>query len=135
MREIITLSGRLLDLAVALAKGYEARCDIELFNNDVVIKNPTGSVWFELKDFSPTVNWSIAGRVIDDHGITVACDWLEKAEQKIWSASIGGAHTFHTVLTAAMRCFVSSKLGHFIQLPNDIVAKLEIAPNVLDKKL
>lgn len=74
--------------------------------------------------YSPSTDWSQGGPIIEQEGITVS------DEGTMWSAYIrknlfkddGSEHwqVGPTPLIAAMRCYVASKLGNEVEIPNNL---------------
>ena len=68
------------------------------------------------------LDWAQGGPIIEREGIGLECD-----DQGIWfasydlSAETAWGATGKTPLEAAMRCYVSVKLGNDIELPNQIL--------------
>lgn len=85
------LRGSALDWAVAKCEG---RTDICL-------------------DYS--TDWSQGGPIIEREGI-------DTYQSGVWVAEIGGKHTTEgpTPLIAAMRCFVASRLGDEVNIPEEL---------------
>lgn len=105
------LSGAALDWAVAKAGGTT---HIEL-------------VWETLRDkWSPSTDWAAGGKIIERERIC-----LEDAAGMYWTASLvhedkeyGGVERAEeqgtTPLEAAMRCYVASKLGNDVEIPEEL---------------
>ena len=71
-----------------------------------------------LPTISPSTAWAQGGPVIEREGITLRCGlhgW--DAELEEFDAISHGP----TALIAAMRCFVSSKLGDEVDVPDELV--------------
>lgn len=76
-----------------------------------------------LQDFDPSGNWSQGGPIIEREKIATGFDdahWL-------WVGTIYGDDTKPDVfqygptpLVAAMRCFVASKLGEEVEIPDEL---------------
>ena len=69
--------------------------------------------------YRPSVDWAIGGPVIEREGITLRCGlhgW--DAELEEFDAISHGP----TALIAAMRCFVSSKLGDEDDVPEELLS-------------
>ena len=66
--------------------------------------------------FSPSTLWQEGGPIIEREGIDIY-------QSGVWVAEIGGNHTTEgpTPLIAAMRCFVASKLGDTVDIPEELV--------------
>jgi hypothetical protein len=115
------LTGAALDWAVAIAEGWKPE----------KVSDDRGEYWWFFKDsrgmnpkhYHPSTHWGIGGAIIEREGISVA---LERGEPwAAWSKAPfrDDAEAFgygETPLTAAMRCYVASKLGDEVQLPEGI---------------
>ena len=113
------LSGAALDWAVLMAEGWSAitatdNGGTELWvHKDGKYKNP--------KLYHPSNNWMQGGPIIEREKIGVDCD-----DQGVWfasydlSAGTSWGATGTTPLTAAMRCYVASKLGDEVQIPEGL---------------
>ena len=71
--------------------------------------------------YTPSTNWSQGGLIIEGKRIKLE-PVLPKFGGDTWFALIfgGGSSTGPTPLIAAMRCFVISKLGHEIEIPEEL---------------
>ncbi len=78
-----------------------------------------------------STNWSEAGPIIEEHGIEILCNVsAEQAKRFIegthadWFAcmNMGRSKHYHglTPLIAAMRCYVTSKLGDEVDVPEEL---------------
>ena len=72
--------------------------------------------------WEPSTNWSYAGPIIEVEKITVMA-----LEDGGWTASVGelwvaeeGGICGPTPLIAAMRCYVASKLGDTVEIPEEL---------------
>jgi len=104
------LSGAALDWAVAWAE-------------NITIKHFSGVFYLlDGDEWNPTRNWAQGGPIIEREGISV--DRIGGAWTADIADSVGGyiEHTESgtTPLIAAMRCYVTSKLGDEIDLPEDL---------------
>lgn len=72
--------------------------------------------------FYPSTNWAQGGPIIERNKITITGEgfpWWEC--EKGWYAHIGDLYTWgDTPLEAAMRCFVSSRLGDEVDVPEEL---------------
>jgi hypothetical protein len=110
------LIGPALDWAVAKCEGYEPFPDG--FGIRVVDADNTFII------FCPSCFWQQGGPIIKREGITIAF------EQGTWSAYFrdnlfneDGSEYFQrgtTPLIAAMRCYVASKLGDEVEIPEEL---------------
>ena len=72
--------------------------------------------------FFPSTNWAQGGPIIDGHKISLAYALCCGNTGQKWEAvsvddlRLGG----HTPLVAAMRCYVASKLGDEIDIPEEL---------------
>lgn len=109
------LSGDVLDVAVVLALGYTIN------ENRCAVLNGTSE--FNVDCFNPSEVWAQGGPIIERERIELRC-W--EFHSTPWKASIG-RDSFEleeygpTPLIAAMRCYVASKLGDEIEIPEELV--------------
>lgn len=107
-----TLTGPALDYAAAIADGRD------YWRIDVTPKRWTQDA------FTPSTDWAQGGPIIEREGLTVGRQ-VHKTE---WSAEAfdgsGMSMTFlrfgPTPLVAAMRCYVTSKLGDTVEIPDEL---------------
>jgi len=79
----------------------------------------TGAV--ERGNFNPSTNWSQGGPIIEREKIRLDTTW--NCEDGYWSArmdTVGGWWLGDTPLIAAMRCYVTAKLGDEVEIPEDL---------------
>ena len=74
--------------------------------------------------YSPSTDWAQGGPIIERDGMHVDC--LRQGKKPIWEAWPYASGTKHiqqgpTPLIAAMRCFVASKLGDEVDVPEELV--------------
>ena len=112
------LKYRALDWAVAKAKGKTVFISKQgkLMAANYGDFNPKhGAPWW-----NPSTNQSQGGLIIDREDIAV---WPD-AEEGGWFASSGGGrgadYKGPTLLIAAMRCYVASKLGDEVYIPTEL---------------
>lgn len=105
-----------LDWAVAKCEGLDALLD-KSYPYDKV----TG-VWVngfpEQKLYSPSTDWSQGGPIIEREKISIDYD------RDIWNASKSDQSAYYqgdTPLEAAMRCYVASKLGDEVEIPEELL--------------
>ena len=115
------LSGAALDWAVAKAEGDELTCKS--------IQYPEYAKHYP--KVSPSTNWALGGPIIEREQIAI---WPESHDgvigtenSKQWLATMyyngGEQYTSEpspSPLEAAMRCYVASKLGDEVQLPEEL---------------
>ena len=110
------LSDVALDWAVASAQGLLAFG----WENDMGLLDITLSTG-EHEYFNPSLDWAQGGPIIERERIELtyygdAQGWAVYAGRIVQSAGIG-----HTPLIAAMRCYVASKLGDEVDVPDKLV--------------
>lgn len=101
------LTGAALDLAVAKCK----------FVGVPAIKIVCGVLYTtEGDNWQPSTDWAQAGPIIERERINL---WNEGYD---WEASLYGEHIVwgETPLVAAMRCYVASKLGDEVDVPDEL---------------
>jgi len=121
------LTGAALDWAVGMALGHDMSKAINL-GAYLRIPAHTGSAY--TVTFCPSTDWTVGGSIIEQEGIDVCCrptgskhnpepDW---ASAKFLSAQEPAAflQSGPTPLIAAMRCFVASKLGDDVNMPEGL---------------
>jgi hypothetical protein len=99
--------GQVLDYLVAECEGIEVR------QVEGVLVDPLGL------QFSPSIDWSYGGMVIEREKITLDVwgdEWLAtRIEDPAISEAIAP-----TPLVAAMRCYVVSQLGDEVEVPDEL---------------
>jgi hypothetical protein len=73
--------------------------------------------------FSPSTNWSQGGPIIEREEIDTYCHESPKSGCGWWVAEITGAKAKgrgNSPLEAAMRCYVASKLGAEVEIPEEL---------------
>lgn len=105
------LTDAALDWAVYKAeKGY---------NPQIIYGKVHDDCGWEYIAYSPSINWALAGPIIDRERITIAPH--EKHGAKAWRAlHMRTMLTGPTPLIAAMRCYVASKLGDSVDVPEEL---------------
>jgi hypothetical protein len=110
------LTGAALDWAVAKCEGHEVFIKYAPVQ---VMYTPQGKrSWYI---YRPTTNWAQGGPIIEREKIRLDTTWNQ--EDGHWSAridSVGGWWLGETPLIAAMRCYVVSKLGDEIEIPEEL---------------
>jgi hypothetical protein len=85
-----------------------------------------GEYW-DTDDYS--TNWALAGPIIEREGISTAIDTSGVFEGFVWFASVDDILVDPdeaigvrgpTPLIAAMRCYVASKLGDEVEIPEEL---------------
>lgn len=124
--ETAKLEGAALDWAVAKALYTDRRVEISPFGHIQVEKNPgcgeiLGFGWFA---FSPSTAWAQGGPIIERERIAIRyeTDW-EVPNWGAWRVDVDDRQEImgETPLIAAMRCYVASKLGAVVEVPDELV--------------
>jgi hypothetical protein len=104
------LTGAALDWAVAKCEGMA-----EYYMPDEQCAFDDEGVAFE-----PSCNWAQGGPIIEREEIAI---WPDENGGYFASANEGASKDYHaeTYLIAAMRCYVASKLGDEIELPEELM--------------
>ena len=105
---VYTLSGPILDWAVATINKLHHRQDVIKFHT---IEWKTHK---HLKQYTPSTNWEQGGPIIERECISLKAIATEPVH---WQAGFFGQIKGPTALIAAMRCFVASKLGAEVEIP------------------
>ena len=112
-------TGAALDWAVAKCEGRPHSYAV----TDVKGQPPLTAV-----AFTPSTDWGIGGPIIEREGIE--WQWLPRSNQYgARKPSLGGMNrTFWmdgpTILVAAMRCYVASRLGDEVDVPDQLLEVL-----------
>lgn len=107
------LVGAQLDWAVAKAEGHSPYIQPATGLNTI----KRGCV---VDYYNPSSNWSWAGPIIENELHSIQHAEHSKWGGVIWQAESGDNLAYGpTFLIAAMRCYVKTKLGHTVEVPND----------------
>ena len=105
------LTGTALDWAVALIEypDWKAQGYLECYPYDLCFDGG--------ETYSPCTDWAQAGPIIEREWM---CVW--HCGKNYWKADIGGSSSQSgpTPLVAAMRCYVASKLGDEVDVPDEV---------------
>jgi hypothetical protein len=122
MSKVSELQGAALDWAVAKCEGKGIEFDDP--------KDPwltlDGIAYQPLHSYTPTTDWAQGGPIIERDGISMR--FSERDARGAWYAVLGPNRFLSpdfegsgpTPLVAAMRCYVASKLGDEIDLPEEL---------------
>lgn len=107
------LTGAALDWAVAKAEGWSEEGLEDIANGDT----------FPAHSFS--TDWSLAGPIIERESINLIYrhpnfNGLWTAFNDEWDDDMNGVNCGDTPLIAAMRCYVASKLGDEVEVPDEL---------------
>ena len=105
MMKVSELTGAALDWAVAKCEGEEVR----------LIKGQLETLW-TVNGYKPSTNWAQGGPIIDREELSS----LKCYSTNEWGCLNGEVFCDGpTPLVAAMRCYVASKLGDEVEIPED----------------
>jgi hypothetical protein len=103
------LEGNALNYAVAIAEGFS---------------NSSAASIVIMQTYQPSTNWRQGGPIIEREQITLDCRSHHSWEARIWAIHLDNfvdAKYNSTPLIAAMRCYVASKLGEVVDIPDELV--------------
>ena len=105
------LKGAALDWAVAKCEGYF----------DIVIAGALIGVAdvFYFDVWTPSTDWAQGGPIIERGGIMIE-RWASTGHWQAANALVTKVFTAETPLVAAMRCYVASKLGDEVEVPEEL---------------
>lgn len=116
------LSGAALDWAVAKCEGFTAYNSMT--GEMLSLRNEYGLV--QLCDYNYSADWAFGGPIIEREGLYLkandsANEWACGALSiKRYDNKPGPLYFGPTPLVAAMRCYVASKLGDEIEIPEEV---------------
>lgn len=104
-------TSELIDLVL---DGVVAKCEGITLNDGNTISN-------DCDVYSPSTDWSQGGPIIEREGISL--EWSGWGGDEQWIAYLKHDDEFKgpTPLIAAMRCYVSSKLGDEVDIPDELM--------------
>ena len=106
------LTGAALDWAVAKCEGVS----VAMFA-DILRVNTHETHYVFGPEYNPSTNWSQGGPIIEREKIAVDYD------HDVWNATVYGQPCYFsgpTPLIVAMRCYVASKLGDEVDVPEEL---------------
>jgi hypothetical protein len=112
--KVSELTGAALDWAVAMANDYKPRI---YSTQSIRAQLPSGGV---IAPFMPSFNWAQGGPIIEREGIATR----ENGDSDDWYACKrwdNHGKFGATPLIAAMRCYVASKLGDEVEVPEELL--------------
>ena len=120
------LTGVALDWAVAKCEGKTPKVDCTAFRNTFKYCIYLGWSYDNegrdsIIEYSPSTNWLLGGPIIEREKIRLDTTW--NCEDGYWSArmdTVGGWWLGDTPLIAAMRCYVVSRLGDTVEIPDEL---------------
>lgn len=112
------LTGAALDWAVAQCEGIDALAVPERRTSFAHVEYRSEKTGWDFRDYTPSTNWAQAGPIIERERIALVAYTQSWAASKFDNVFFIGAGP--TPLIAAMRCFVASKLGDEIEIPEEL---------------
>ena len=108
------LQGAALDWAVAKCEGYPMGIwydeeELPMIRDD------------EVPEWKPSINWAQGGPIIEQEKISVWARGNEWASESFVPNQQGLECVGPTPLIAAMRCYVASKLGDEVDMPDELM--------------
>lgn len=104
------LIGPALDWAVAKCRGFEGLDEDEWLVRDGIADMP-------LSAYTPSTDWAQGGPIIEQERIEI---YYQPALEQ-WAAKHDGTLRYgQTPLIAAMLCYVASKMGDDIEVPDEL---------------
>jgi hypothetical protein len=117
------LKGAALDWAVAKAEGIELEHG---HYNRLLVDGRMSSGQSMLARYLPSTDWAQSGPIIEQEEIELTFDRASETDT-LWRSEmfdmegVSMAHEYGpTPLIAAMRCFVASKLGDEVEIPEEL---------------
>ena len=112
-RKSSELQGAALDWAVAKCEGYEI---VRMRGNEITFLDRTDDGALNEKQIGYSINWAQGGPIIEREGISINLWGNDK-----WVGNYCEAEQYGPKpMIAAMRCYVASKLGDIIDIPEAI---------------
>jgi hypothetical protein len=109
------LNGTALDWAVAKCEGIELENG---FYNRLLVNGRMSKGQSMLVPFTPSADWAQGGAIIERERIAMFVEYPND-----WCATDGNRRMAgETPLIAAMRCYVASKLGDEVEMPDALMS-------------
>ena len=118
--KVSDLEGAPLDWAVAMCRGKGL--DVEDKNDPWLTKD--GIADQPLHSYTPSTDWSQGGPIIEENKISLEIKddgWWVASRQYNYSETKEYIQLDHSPLIAAMRCYVASKLGYEVEIPEELL--------------
>lgn len=112
------LTGVALNWAVAKCEELNAIVEQTMAGPFIAHSTNNGTSWI---DFFPSTNWAQGGPIIEREGIELNIQ-IPNSHARKW---VGMGYSFPrmsgpTPLIAAMRCYVASKMGDEVEIPEEL---------------
>jgi hypothetical protein len=108
------LSGAALDWAVAKCEPDDK---LVIYFDETTGESLCHDDWPDNQEFKPSTDWAQGGPIIERERIAV---WFSKGDWKSQLRDTSAKMHGPTPLIAAMRCYVASKLGDEVQIPEGL---------------
>lgn len=121
-------TGAALDWLVAKCEGYVRRGAVKLYAGRIVVPDSSGAGQVFAPSTNPAQAWPIIEREINN---LFKNNKLDPSNPDVWTAVKHVPNAYSTTLLhrdgptsliAAMRCYVASKLGETVEVPDEVVA-------------
>ncbi len=112
-RKVAELTGPALDWAVAKCEGKSGDCEFHAGN---LLYGRATSGFFQ---YRPSTDWAQGGPIIENEGIELRYEGQWVSSFCLENGDVA-KYRAHTPLIAAMRCYVASKMGEEIELPEEL---------------
>ena len=121
--KVSELTGAALDWVVAVCKNLEIHPPQK--DMKIAVRNVEWEPWWV---FTPSTNWAQGGPILEREGISISSPRPEE-DDRDWQARALSVSSFmsreykkgDTPLEAAMRCYVTSKLGDEVEIPEELL--------------
>ena len=113
------LTGAALDWAVAKC---EPDSTLELYFDNETGEPLCHDDCYDNQEFRPSTDWAQGGPIIERDGIWLQPEVGKEETASAWYAVSMDGHDAYgpTPLIAAMRCYVTSKLGDEVEIPEEL---------------
>lgn len=128
------LDGDVLDMVVMMAHGFkfvrgkpESEYAVDRRCDTAVWRQSPGGAWACMRCYSharPSVDWEEGGPIIERERINIRPDQSTPAFRAyviVRPFGLSHRHIGDTPLIAAMRCYVASKLGDEVDIPEELL--------------
>ena len=120
--KVSELTGPALDWAVAKCEGrglHRSKSGRWMTANYGGFNPRHGAPWYE-----PSTDWAQGGPIIEREELLLSCNWQRPYALKVFVDEKRVVQSNGpTPLIAAMRCYVASKLGDEIDVPNELAGE------------
>lgn len=117
------LTGAALDWAVAKCEGVGVEVDSSLRLAEIILDKAQDMTRYGSWVFKPSTNWAQGGPIIEREGINLKKNTIapKRAMWVTYSDDMQHSAFGSTPLIAAMRCYVASKLGDEVEIPQELI--------------